>query len=53
MGLTHGLGRSPEGQNGNPLPGFLPGRFHGQRGAWQATVHGAAKSQTQLNMHAI
>ena len=36
----------------NPLekgitPVFLPGEFHGQR-SWWATVHGFAKSQTQL-----
>ena len=30
-----------------PTPIFLPGNFH-DRGAWQATVHRAAKSQTQL-----
>ena len=28
-----------------PAPVFLPGEFHG-RGAWQATVHRIAKSQT-------
>ena len=27
----------------------LPGELHA-RGAWQATVHGAAKSQTQLSI---
>ena len=27
----------------------LPREFHGQRGAWQATVHGVAKSQAWLN----
>ena len=27
---------------------FLPGESHGQR-AWQATVRGVTKSQTQLN----
>ena len=26
-----------------PTPVFLPGEFHGQRGAWQATVHGVLK----------
>ena len=26
--LIPGLGRSPEEGNGNPLPVFLPGRFH-------------------------
>ena len=27
-----GLRRSPEVENGNPTPIFLPGEFHGQRG---------------------
>jgi len=31
-----------------PTPIFLPGESHGDRGAWWATVHGAAKSQTRL-----
>ena len=30
-GLIPRLGRSPGGGKGNPLPVFLPGRFHGQR----------------------
>ena len=30
-----------------PSPVFLPGEFH--RGAWQAKVHGVAKSQTWLS----
>ena len=39
-----------------PTPVFLPGKFHGKRRltgseAWQATVHGVTKSQTQLSMH--
>ena len=29
-------------------PVFLPGKFYGQR---SLAVHGATKSQTQLNMH--
>ena len=40
------VGRSPRQGNGNPV--FLPGKFHGQR-SWQATVHGVAKSWTQLS----
>ena len=28
---------------------FLPGEFFGQRGAWQATAHGVAKSHTGLS----
>ena len=34
VGSIPGLGRSPEGENGNPLKYsclFLPGKFHGQR----------------------
>ena len=35
-----------------PTPVFLPGEFHEQRGAWQATVHGVTKSRTRLrNFH--
>ena len=45
LGFIHGLGRSPEEGNGYPL------QYSGQEnsmdgGAWQATVHGVAKSQT-------
>ena len=45
MGSVPGLGRSPGEGNGNPL------QFHVwenpmDRGAWQATAHGEAKSQT-------
>ena len=41
------LGRSPEEGNGNPLQySCLENPM--DRGAWQAIVHGAAKSQTQL-----
>ena len=43
-GLIPGLGRFPEGGNGNPLQyscleNFMDG------GAWQATVHGVTKNQ--------
>ena len=31
-----------------PTPVFLPGESHGQK-IWRATVHGVAKSQTQLS----
>ena len=48
MGLIPGSGRSPGGGNGNQLPLFLPGNSM-DRGAWQATVQGAVKSQTQLS----
>ena len=48
-GLIAGLERSPGGGNGNPL------QYSGlenplDRGAWWATVHGVAKSQTQLSI---
>ena len=48
MGLIPGLGRSPGGGNGNPHQySCLDNPM--DRGAWQATVHGVAKSQTQLS----
>ena len=46
-GSVPGLGRSPVGGNGNPLQHFcLENPMN--RGAWWATVHRVAKSQTQL-----
>ena len=43
-----GLGRSPGGRHGNPLPySCLENPM--DREAWQATVHGVAKRQTQLS----
>ena len=48
MGLTPGLERSPEGGHGNTLQySCLENPM--DRGAWWATVHGVAKSQTRLN----
>ena len=48
QGLILGLGRSPGGGHGNPLQySCLENPM--DRGAWQATVHGVAKSQTQLS----
>ena len=48
VGLIPGLGRSPGGGNGNPLQySHLENLM--DRGAWQATVHGVTKSQTQLS----
>ena len=42
------LGRSPGGGHGNPLQyPYLENPM--DRGAWQAIVHGVAKSQTQLS----
>ena len=45
VGLTPGLGRSPGVGNGNPLQ-YSCLKNPMDRGAWQAAVHGAAKSQT-------
>ena len=48
LGLIPGLERSPGVRNGNPLQySYLENSM--DRGAWRATVHGVAKSQTQLN----
>ena len=47
-GLIPGLGRSPGEGNGNPLQySCLENPMDG--GAWWATIHGVAKSQTQLS----
>ena len=43
-----GSGRSPGEGHGNPLQYSCLGNPT-DRGAWQATVHGVAKSQTQLS----
>ena len=49
-GLIPGLGRSPGEGNGNPLQySCLENPI--DRGAWQATVHGGHKSQTQVSDH--
>ena len=46
-GLIPGSGRSPGGGQGNPLQySCLENPM--DRGAWWTTVHGVAKSQTQL-----
>ena len=48
-GLTPGLGRSPRGGHGDPLLcSYLENPM--DRGAWRATVHGVAESQTQLKL---
>ena len=48
-GLIPGSGRAAGGGNGNTLQySCLENSMH--RGAWRATVHGVAKSQTQLSM---
>ena len=46
-GLIPGLGRSPGGGCGNPLQ-YSCLENPTDRGAWLATVHRVAKSQTQL-----
>ena len=48
LGLIPELGRSPGEENGNPLQySCLENPMDG--GAWWATVHGVAKSQTRLS----
>ena len=49
--LIPGLGRAPGDGNGNPLQYSCLGNAM-DRGAWQATVHGVAESQTCLSTHA-
>ena len=44
-GLIPGSGRSPGGEHGNPLQ-YCCLESSMDRGAWQATGHGVAKSQT-------
>ena len=51
MGLMLGSERSPAEGNGNLLQYFCLENPM-DRGAWRATVHGIAKSQTWLSMHA-
>ena len=48
LGSVPGLGRSPGEGNGSPLQYcYLENLM--DRGAWQAAVHGIAKSRTQLS----
>ena len=47
-GLIPGSGRSPGEGNGNPLQYYCLENLMGS-GAWWATVHGVAKSQTRLS----
>ena len=49
-GSIPGSGRSPGEGNGNPLQNFCF-RNPTDRGAWQATVHGVAESQTRPSEH--
>ena len=46
-GSIPGLGKSSGERNGNPLHSCLENSI--DRGAWWATDHGVAKSQTQLS----
>ena len=48
LGLIPGLGRSPGEGHGNSLQYSCLENFT-DRGAWQATAHGATKGQTGLN----
>ena len=49
-GLIPGLRRSPGGGHGNPFQySCLENPM--DRGAWRATVHGAAQSRTRLSVH--
>ena len=47
VGSIPGSVKSPGGENGNPLQ-YSSLENSMNRGAWWATVHGVAKSQTQL-----
>ena len=48
LGSIRGLGKSPGEGNGNPLQySCLENPM--DQGAWWATVHGVAKSQTRLS----
>ena len=49
-GSISGSGRSPGEGNVNPLQYSCLGNPM-DRGAWRATVHGVAKSQTRLSTH--
>ena len=52
MGSVPGSGRSPGEGNGSPLQDSCLGNPM-DRGAWWATVHRVAKSQTWLSMHSF
>ena len=49
VGSIPGLGRSPGGENSNPLQYSCWGNPM-DRGAWRATAHGVTKNQTQLSI---
>ena len=46
-GFNLWIGKIPWSRAWQPIPVFLPGESP-QTGAWQATVHGVTKSQTDL-----
>ena len=49
VGSIPGSGRSPGGRHGNPLQySCLENPMN--KGAWRATIHGVAKSQTGLKL---
>ena len=48
-GFSPWVRKIPRRRKWQPTPIFLPEKSRGQRGAWWATVHGVAKSQTQLS----
>ena len=50
VGSIPGLEQSPGGGNGNPLQYSCLGNPM-DRGAWEATVHGAAKSDKSMHAH--
>ena len=49
LDLIPGLGRSPEGEHGNPFQYSCLEKPHEQIVAWQATIHEVAESWTQLS----
>ena len=48
LGLTPGLGKSPQGGHSNPLQHSCPENSMDRRG-WRATVHEVTKTQTWLS----
>ena len=52
VGSIPGLGRFSGEGNGNPLPYSCLENSMDRR-AWQATIHGIAKSQARLNTHTV